>query len=117
MSTLPDKQRFKVGSTGRTLDLKVLDEDGNLPDLNDYDSVRVMWVPKHNDPDAAVELTSVELVASPTAAPNAIVTFTAAELSSANRGRRYVWVEVIASSFGTVQPPEDARGLEIEVFE
>lgn len=116
MSDLPDKQRFKTGSTGRTLDLDVRDENGTLIDLNSYPGTKVYWVPKLTDPDSAVQFTNVTLVASPTAAPNVLIRFSTAEISDANMGRHYVWVEV-TTGIGIVQPPEDSRGIEIEIYE
>lgn len=120
MSVIPDKQRFKVGSTGRTLDLEVRDTSGALPDLNSYASATVKWHAETALPSTAVAFTNVTLIASPVdspGTPNARVQFSASELSSANVGRHYVFVEVETSAGVYVQPPEDRKGILIEVFE
>lgn len=116
MADIPDARRFKVGSLGRTLDLEVRDSAGALPDLNTYTSAVAKWFRVGADPNTAVAFTTQSKLAAPSAAPNLRVTFTGSELSISNVGEWWVFVAVEVSSGVFVQPPENERGVRIEVF-
>jgi hypothetical protein len=112
---IPDRNRFKVGSRGRPLDLAVRDTAGALPNLNLYTSATAKWYRVGEDPTTAVALTTQTKPTSPVTY-NLRVDFTFSELSAANVGEWWVFVDVETSSGIHVQPPENEKGIRIEIF-